>query len=121
MGWIDTVVQGILLGGLFALFALGLAVIYGVMKLINIAHGDFIVLGAYLSLGIIAATGLHPIPCTRISSARRPPSPTSSAATIRRSPSAAAPDPWPYNPDREEGAPSSVPGQPGCHGRGPLA
>jgi branched-chain amino acid transport system permease protein len=60
MGWIDTVVQGILLGGLFALFALGLAVIYGVMKLINIAHGDFIVLGAYLALGISGATHRSP-------------------------------------------------------------
>ena len=60
MNWVDTIVQGTLLGGLYALFAMGLAVIYGVMRQINIAHGDFIVLGAYLSLGIIAATGLHP-------------------------------------------------------------
>jgi branched-chain amino acid transport system permease protein len=49
-----------LLGGLYALFAMGLAVIYGVMKQINIAHGDFIVLAAYVALGIVAATGLHP-------------------------------------------------------------
>jgi len=60
VGWIDTIIQGILLGGLFALFALGLAVIYGVMKLINIAHGDFIVLGAYVALGISGATGRSP-------------------------------------------------------------
>ncbi len=60
MNWLDTVIQGTLLGGLYALFAMGLAVIYGVMKQINIAHGDFIVLAAYLSLGIVAATGLHP-------------------------------------------------------------
>jgi branched-chain amino acid transport system permease protein len=39
---------------------MGLAVIYGVMKQINIAHGDFIVLAAYVALGIVAATGLHP-------------------------------------------------------------
>jgi branched-chain amino acid transport system permease protein len=57
---LDTIVQGVLLGGLFALFALGLAVIYGVMKLINIAHGDFIVLGAYLALGIAGATHRNP-------------------------------------------------------------
>lgn len=60
MNWVDTIVQGTLLGGLYALFAMGLAVIYGVMRQINIAHGDFIVLGAYLALGIVAATGLHP-------------------------------------------------------------
>ena len=60
MNWLDTVIQGTLLGGLYALFAMGLAVIYGVMKQINIAHGDFIVLGAYVALGIVAATGLHP-------------------------------------------------------------
>jgi branched-chain amino acid transport system permease protein len=60
MNWLDTVVQGTLLGGLYALFAMGLAVIYGVMKQINIAHGDFIVLAAYVALGIVAVTGLHP-------------------------------------------------------------
>ncbi len=60
MNWLDTVIQGTLLGGLYALFAMGLAVIYGVMKQINIAHGDFIVLGAYVALGITAVTGLHP-------------------------------------------------------------
>ncbi len=60
MNWIDTIVQGTLLGGLYALFAMGLAIIYGVMRQINIAHGDFIVLGAYVALGITAVTGLHP-------------------------------------------------------------
>ncbi len=60
MNWFDTLVQGTLLGGLYALFAMGLAIIYGVMRQINIAHGDFIVLGAYVALGITAVTGLHP-------------------------------------------------------------
>jgi branched-chain amino acid transport system permease protein len=60
VNWIDTLVQGTLLGGLYALFAMGLAIVYGVMRQINIAHGDFIVLGAYVALGITAATGLHP-------------------------------------------------------------
>jgi branched-chain amino acid transport system permease protein len=60
VNWLDTVIQGTLLGGLYALFAMGLAVIYGVMKQINIAHGDFIVLAAYVALGIVAATGLTP-------------------------------------------------------------
>jgi branched-chain amino acid transport system permease protein len=60
LGWLDTIVQGTLLGGLYALFAMGLAVIYGVMRQINIAHGDFIVLAAYVALGISATTGLNP-------------------------------------------------------------
>ena len=60
MNGIDTLVQGTLLGGLYALFAMGLAVIYGVMRQVNIAHGDFIVLGAYAAFVIVAATGLSP-------------------------------------------------------------
>jgi branched-chain amino acid transport system permease protein len=60
MNAMDTVVQGALLGGLYALFAMGLAVIYGVMRQVNIAHGDFIVLGAYSAFVVVAATGLSP-------------------------------------------------------------
>lgn len=60
MEWIDTVVQGILLGGLYALFAVGLSITYGVMRLVNIAHGDFIVLAAYLALLPVNALGMHP-------------------------------------------------------------
>lgn len=61
VGWIDTVVQGVLLGGLYALFAMGLALIFGVMRLVNIAHGDLIVLAAYLALVVVDASGLSPI------------------------------------------------------------
>jgi len=57
---IDTVIQGVLLGGLYALFAVGLSLGYGVMRLVNIAHGDFIVLAAYFGLVVVTATGLHP-------------------------------------------------------------
>ncbi len=60
MAYLDAIVQGILLGGLYALFAAGLSLIFGVMRLVNIAHGDFIVLGAYLALVTIQTTGLHP-------------------------------------------------------------
>lgn len=56
----DAIVQGVLIGGLYALFALGLSLIFGIMRLVNIAHGDFIVLGAYVALVVIGATGLHP-------------------------------------------------------------
>jgi branched-chain amino acid transport system permease protein len=55
LGWIDTVLQGILLGGLYSLYATGLSVIFGIMRLVNLAHGDLIVLGAFL---ILAATGV---------------------------------------------------------------
>lgn len=56
----DAVVQGILVGGLYALFAAGLSLIFGVMRLVNIAHGDFIVLAAYIAMLVIEATGLSP-------------------------------------------------------------
>ncbi|KAA6487805.1 branched-chain amino acid ABC transporter permease [Agrobacterium rhizogenes] len=61
MDWVNACVQGILLGGLYALFASGLSLIFGVMRLVNIAHGDFIVLAAYLALMIVDATGLSPL------------------------------------------------------------
>ena len=43
MIWLDTLVQGILLGGLYALFAAGLSLVFGIMRLVNLAHGDLIV------------------------------------------------------------------------------
>lgn len=58
--WLDTLVQGTLLGGLYALFAIGLSITYGVMRLVNIAHGDFIVLAAYLALLPVTQLGIHP-------------------------------------------------------------
>jgi len=61
MDWVNAVVQGTLLGGLYALFAAGLSLIFGVMRLVNIAHGDLIVLSSYLCLTVVAATGLHPL------------------------------------------------------------
>src|SRR5262244_3579629 len=61
MEWANTILQGVLTGGLYAMFAAGLSLIFGVMRLVNIAHGDFIVLAAYLALVIVAAFGLNPI------------------------------------------------------------
>lgn len=61
MFWMNAIVQGILLGGLYALFAAGLSLIFGVMRLVNIAHGDLIVLAAYIALVVVQATGLHPL------------------------------------------------------------
>ncbi|GAA6190033.1 branched-chain amino acid ABC transporter permease [Litorivita sp. NS0012-18] len=61
MDWLNAVVQGILLGGLYALFAAGLSLIFGVMRLVNIAHGDLIVLSAYIALTAAVMLGLHPL------------------------------------------------------------
>lgn len=60
MNWLDTLVQGLLLGGLYALFAAGLSLVFGVMRLVNLAHGDLIVLAAYLILMITTALGINP-------------------------------------------------------------
>ncbi len=60
MIWIDTIVQGILLGGLYALFAAGLSLVFGIMRLVNLAHGDLIVLGAYLILLVVSVLGINP-------------------------------------------------------------
>jgi branched-chain amino acid transport system permease protein len=61
MQWIDTVLQGVLLGGLYALFATGLSLIFGVMRLVNIAHGDLIVLAGFLGIAIVEGTGMPPV------------------------------------------------------------
>jgi branched-chain amino acid transport system permease protein len=56
MTWVNAIVQGILLGGLYALFACGLSLLFGVMKVINLAHGDLAILAGYLAVGVIAVT-----------------------------------------------------------------
>lgn len=61
MDWINAIVQGTLVGGLYALFAAGLSLAFGIMRLVNIAHGDFIVLGGYLGLVVVTTLGLHPL------------------------------------------------------------
>jgi branched-chain amino acid transport system permease protein len=60
MIWFDTLMQGILLGGLYALFAAGLSLVFGIMRLVNLAHGDLIIMAAYLILTVVSITGLHP-------------------------------------------------------------
>jgi branched-chain amino acid transport system permease protein len=58
---IDTLAQGLLLGGLYCLFALGQSVMFGVMRLTNTAHGDFIVLGAFSAIALASMLGLNPL------------------------------------------------------------
>ncbi len=59
--WVNTILQGVLLGGLYAIFAAGLALIFGVMRLVNIAHGDLIVLASYVALVVTTSLGLNPV------------------------------------------------------------
>lgn len=55
---LDTIIQGVLLGGLYALFATGLSLIFGVMRLVNLAHGDFMIVGAFAVLAGVEGLGL---------------------------------------------------------------
>lgn len=60
MTWVNIVVQGVLLGGLYALFATGLSLMFGVMRIINLAHGDLAVLGAFVVWVIVDRAHLSP-------------------------------------------------------------
>jgi branched-chain amino acid transport system permease protein len=53
MTWVNAIVQGLLLGGLFALFACGLSLLFGVLGVINLAHGDLAILGAYVAVALL--------------------------------------------------------------------
>jgi len=55
------IVMGILLGGLYAVIALGLSLVFGVIKEINIAHGDLVILGSYFGYVAMTAIGIDPI------------------------------------------------------------
>jgi branched-chain amino acid transport system permease protein len=59
--WANVILQGVLVGGLYAMFAAGLSLIFGVMRLVNIAHGDLIVLAAYLALVATETLGIEPL------------------------------------------------------------
>jgi len=61
MNWASILIQGGLLGGLYALFAVGLSLSFGIMRLVNIAHGDFIVLSAFAALLVVTGLDMHPI------------------------------------------------------------
>ena len=61
MDWLSTLINGLLLGGLYALFGLGLALVFGVMRVVNLAHGEFIVLGAYAGFFLVGWFGAVPV------------------------------------------------------------
>jgi branched-chain amino acid transport system permease protein len=58
--WVNAVVQGVLLGGLYALFACGLSLLFGVMRIINLAHGDLALLGTFGVFVIVDNIGWSP-------------------------------------------------------------
>jgi branched-chain amino acid transport system permease protein len=56
MAWVNAIIQGVLVGGLYALFACGLSLMFGVMKVVNLAHGDLAVVAGYVAIGVITVT-----------------------------------------------------------------
>ncbi len=60
MLWLGTIIEGVLLGGLYALFAAGLSLVFGIMRLVNLAHGDLIVLAAFAILSLTTWFGFDP-------------------------------------------------------------
>jgi branched-chain amino acid transport system permease protein len=61
MEWLNAIVQGVLLGGLYALLATGLSLVFGVMRLVNLAQGDLTILAAFLALAVVETTDLNPL------------------------------------------------------------
>jgi len=57
MNWVDAFIQGLLLGGLYAQYAIGMALMFGVMRIVNIAHGDLVILLGLIGIAIAALTG----------------------------------------------------------------
>lgn len=57
--WLNTILQGVMLGGLYALFAMGLSLMFGVMRLTNVAHGDFIIMTAFAAFAATASFGIN--------------------------------------------------------------
>lgn len=57
MTWVDAIIQGLLLGGLYAQYAIGMALMFGVMRIVNIAHGDLVILLALIGVSMAGAWG----------------------------------------------------------------
>lgn len=60
IGFIQVIVNGLLIGGIYALMAVGATLVFGVMRILNFAHGEFIMLGAYATYWLFALYGLDP-------------------------------------------------------------
>ena len=57
----QSVLSGLLEGGNYALYSLGLAFVFGIMQIINMAHGEFLVLGGYIAYWLLVKAGLNPL------------------------------------------------------------
>ena len=95
MTWVNAVVQGVALGGLYALYACGLSLMFGVMRIINLAHGDITVLGAFIVWLIVdccatAAEGIAAAPSSSAASTFFMPVPLA----VRSMALTVAPPPW---------------------------
>ncbi|HEY7029757.1 MAG TPA: branched-chain amino acid ABC transporter permease [Thermomicrobiales bacterium] len=69
MDLIQVIVSGLLLGGVYALFAAGLNMIFGVLRVINLAHGDLMMLGAYITYWLFAEADINPLVSLPVSAA----------------------------------------------------
>ena len=61
MVWVNAIVQGILLGGVYALFATGLSLAFGAMRFVNLAHGDLAILAAFVTLSLATTMSVNPL------------------------------------------------------------
>ncbi|MFP4641812.1 MAG: branched-chain amino acid ABC transporter permease [Dehalococcoidia bacterium] len=61
VAFLDIVIGGLLMGGIYALFAMGLSLQYGVARVLNIAHGEFVMLGAFATFTLYTAFGINPL------------------------------------------------------------
>src|SRR3989442_9020777 len=62
MMWVETIINGVLYGGLYGLLGVGLALIVGVMRVVNLSHGEFIVLSAFIGVSLFGAVpSVHPL------------------------------------------------------------
>jgi branched-chain amino acid transport system permease protein len=61
LAYLEAVINGALLGGLYAVIGIGLSLVFGIMKQVNLAHGELMILASYFSLMTLQISGLHPL------------------------------------------------------------
>ena len=61
MNWVNALISGVLVGGLYALYATGLSLAFGVMRIINLSHGDMAIAAAFVCSTLVLATGWNPL------------------------------------------------------------
>ncbi|MBU2497308.1 MAG: branched-chain amino acid ABC transporter permease [Proteobacteria bacterium] len=61
IGYLEAVITGILLGGLYGIVGIGLSMVFGIMRQVNLAHGELMILSSYFSLLFVHLMGLHPL------------------------------------------------------------